>query len=348
MSREGVSANLDVLRAIAVLCVLLAHILLTLSGNGPGQRVAFGIDVSTLGLAGVLIFFVHTSLVLMLSMERSPARGFRLVRAFYIQRSFRVYPLSMLLCAGVVALGIPRNVLGIPYHSPSIGEFLANAALVQNITGDPLLSDPLWSLPFEIQMYVLLPFIFLAIKRAPLVGSIFFVVFAYFLAGKVRLLGFAPCFAGGILAFGLLKAPRLRLPSWAWPAAILGLLVCYLIYDPHSDSFAKAGLLCIAIGSIVPQFDDLTNNLFRSMTHGIAKYSYGLYLFHYPLLWWFYRHLDMGNTSRFAGYILSLAAISFVSYHLLENPLIRFGKHLSGTIADEPRATASLPPRSPA
>ena len=215
MSREGVNANLDVLRAIAVLCVLLAHVLLTLSGNGPGQRVAFGIDVSTLGRAGVLIFFVHTSLVLMLSMERSPARGFRLVRSFYIQRCFRVYPLSMLLCAGVVALGIPRNVLGTPYHSPSIGEFVANAALVQNITGDQPLSDPLWSLPFEIQMYVLLPFIFLAIKRAPLAGSMLFVVFAYFLAGKIRLLGFAPCFAGGILAFGLLKAPRLRLPSWA-------------------------------------------------------------------------------------------------------------------------------------
>jgi peptidoglycan/LPS O-acetylase OafA/YrhL len=130
--------------------------------------------------------------------------------------------------------------------------------------------------------------------------------------------------------------------------AILALLGCYLFYDPHSDSFAKAGLLCIAIGSIVPQFDDLTNNLGRFMTHGIAKYSYGLYLFHYPLLWWFYRYLDMGNTSRFAGYILSLAAMSFFSYHLLENPLIRFGKHLSGATADQPRTTASLPARSPA
>lgn len=65
--RSAPVANLDILRAIAVTIVLMAHFALTMSGNGPGQRVVFGVDLYTLGRTGVLIFFVHTSLVLMLS-----------------------------------------------------------------------------------------------------------------------------------------------------------------------------------------------------------------------------------------------------------------------------------------
>jgi len=57
--------NLDFLRAVAVLLVLADH---------PGrhfQRFQFG----SLGLFGVLLFFVHTSLVLTYSMQRSHLAG---------------------------------------------------------------------------------------------------------------------------------------------------------------------------------------------------------------------------------------------------------------------------------
>jgi len=57
------SANLDVLRAIAVLMVFFYHLLEY--GYFSERRV------NRLGQFGVLIFFVHTSLVLMMSMERN-------------------------------------------------------------------------------------------------------------------------------------------------------------------------------------------------------------------------------------------------------------------------------------
>jgi peptidoglycan/LPS O-acetylase OafA/YrhL len=57
------SANLDVLRATAVLMVFCHHLLEY--GYFSERRV------SGLGQFGVLIFFVHTSLVLMMSMERN-------------------------------------------------------------------------------------------------------------------------------------------------------------------------------------------------------------------------------------------------------------------------------------
>jgi len=60
----GVSANLDFLRATAVLLVLAQHLCKRMHVDQIGW-----VATSSLGLFGVLLFFVHTSLVLMYSME---------------------------------------------------------------------------------------------------------------------------------------------------------------------------------------------------------------------------------------------------------------------------------------
>ena len=74
--------NLDLLRTVAVLLVFVGHLMLTAGVRGLGD----------VGRFGVLIFFVHTSLVLMLSMERLGLTGGRLYFAFLIRRFFRIYP----------------------------------------------------------------------------------------------------------------------------------------------------------------------------------------------------------------------------------------------------------------
>jgi len=63
---------------------------------------------TSFGLFGVLIFFVHTCLVLMYSMERSGLNGSSLHKDFYIRRVFRIYPLSILAVGVAVAL---QNVI---------------------------------------------------------------------------------------------------------------------------------------------------------------------------------------------------------------------------------------------
>ena len=52
----------------------------------------------SIGEAGVLIFFVHTSYVLMGSLDRLRAEGFSgasLLKQFYLRRAFRIYPLAI-------------------------------------------------------------------------------------------------------------------------------------------------------------------------------------------------------------------------------------------------------------
>lgn len=95
--------NLDVLRAIAVLGVLTNHTANALAGHALPWA-------DWMGRAGVQAFFVHTSLVLMGSMEKdgAPQRG-GWVGSFYIRRAFRIYPLAIVVIAIVLLLHVPSG-----------------------------------------------------------------------------------------------------------------------------------------------------------------------------------------------------------------------------------------------
>ena len=102
----------------------------------------------------MLIFFVHTSLVLMLSMQRMKKfNGMGLVWTFYVRRFFRIYPLSIVTVVLVFWLGIPEQALAV-FQSPSRLDWLSNLLLIQNLSRSRSAIAPLWSLPWEVQMYL--------------------------------------------------------------------------------------------------------------------------------------------------------------------------------------------------
>ncbi len=114
--------------------------------------------VADIGIFGVLLFFVHTSLVLMYSMQRSGLRGLALVKNFYIRRFFRIYPLSVLTVLAAVALHLHATGRGLAFGPrPGALELISNLLLIQNLTYSVSIVGPLWTLPLEVQMYVLLP-----------------------------------------------------------------------------------------------------------------------------------------------------------------------------------------------
>jgi len=80
-SASGDLANLDILRTFAVLLVVVSHFMMY-----------DHIETSAhwMGLAGVCLFFVHTSLVLMWSLGARSAH-----RTFYVRRAFRLFPLGL-------------------------------------------------------------------------------------------------------------------------------------------------------------------------------------------------------------------------------------------------------------
>ena len=126
MKQQGAGElpNLDILRSLAVLLVLVSHTLLY-SGH-------FG-WCGWMGLTGVSIFFVHTSLVLMWSLERDPHTG-----RFYIRRAFRIYPLWLVILTLTLLAKLPISPVHAPqfsYYAAPLREIVSNYFLAFNVVG---------------------------------------------------------------------------------------------------------------------------------------------------------------------------------------------------------------------
>ena len=139
------SANLDVLRAIAVMCVFSAH----LFRFSRGYHTQFQL---LMGQLGVLMFFVHTSLVLMFSLERSRLDGLPLVFSFYVRRAFRIYPLSIFCVLLVYFIRYrPDPDLPFVHWTWTHTDLFANLTLTQNLFQVRDFLSVLWTLPLEVQ-----------------------------------------------------------------------------------------------------------------------------------------------------------------------------------------------------
>lgn len=148
---------LDGLRGVAVGLVLLQHI-----GElcFPAVR-EFTTGTLQLGQLGVTVFFLCSGFIIPASLERSGREPGRrpALRAFWISRAFRLYPmywLSLAAAAGLVTVG--RYA---PEESLSAGHWLANAALLQLPAGAPHALDLYWTLAFEMVFYTLVSGLFL-------------------------------------------------------------------------------------------------------------------------------------------------------------------------------------------
>src|SRR5215813_4937057 len=107
--------NLDLLRSVAVSLVFIAHLIMVLGYlDSPTMKVLALRQVAQLG---VLMFFIHTSLVLMMSLER--LSGGNVIQRFYVRRVFRIYPLAAVTIVFALALRIPPHFEA-TYEAPSV------------------------------------------------------------------------------------------------------------------------------------------------------------------------------------------------------------------------------------
>jgi peptidoglycan/LPS O-acetylase OafA/YrhL len=332
-STKRESANLDLLRSLAVILVFSEHAL-----------VAFGLPwegtmLGALGHLGVLLFFIHTSLVLMMSLERLEESGDGLIRSFYIRRAFRIYPLAIVAVLLVPLLRIPQG-LGMVYRSELPVELWSNLLLIQNLTGARSLLAQLWSLPFEVQMYLVLPFLYRWGKqmvRTPMV--ILGVGVAVWLVGRrletrfhlPMIIDYAPWFCMGVTAFFRRRAPRLRAGLWVLCLAFMasGYVLVSRLHDYRTVYLQL--LLGAGLSYLLPMFRELVHPAAARLFHLIAKYSYGIYLSHLPILWFAFEGLSGKSVAlRTILCVGMLIGIPVLLYHTIEEPFIRWGARLAG------------------
>ena len=341
---RGVSANLDFLRATAVLLVLAQH----LSRRMHVEQIAW-VPTTSLGLFGVLIFFVHTSLVLMYSMDRSGLHGVPLLKDFYIRRIFRIYPLSILAVGVALALHLDSDINGVAglSHGPLPGKaaIISQVLLVQNLAHVKSIVNVLWSLPFEVQMYLFLPFLFAWVRRKRVFWSLVALWMVSLLAAwaqphvaaldRASLLRFVPCFLPGIVAFARPTIPRLR--SYLWPIFVVGLVGAFTLNPVLPMGWA----LCLVLGLLIPFFREIQTKWIQTVSNRIATYSYGIYISHQFCIWFALGILAARPVWLRLGVLcMSLVLLPIVLYHGLEKPMIKLGIRLA--TRQRERATTAM------
>ncbi len=345
--------NLDAMRAIAVLLVVLGH---GVAASPLARSIPF--DIWIPGRFGVLLFFVHTSLVLMSSLER---QGHRVdwVWIFYVRRAFRIYPLAIVCILVVVGLAIPAGVgangLTLHFAVVSLKTLVSNLLLAQNLTASPDVMGVLWSLPLEVQMYLLLPLCYLVARKRS--WNMAVLVLLFMLAGyavadapvhgiwRLSVFIFGPCFCGGVVAYHILRRGFTpRIPAWAWIPTMCTIAVGFIATHPDAHRPFLGWLPCLALGLLIPQVRELRESVFTDVAHWVAKYSYGIYLVHVPLLWvWTVPFGNLPSPIRWISWIATTGALSVGLFFVVEQPMIRLGGRLANAPSRFPATVVSLP-----
>ncbi len=351
-------ANLDFLRTVAVGLVFVDHLAETMKIRGLGD----------IGHLGVLIFFVHTSLVLMLSMGRFRLTGFRLYSVFLIRRIFRIYPLSVLAVLVVAIFRIPAASWAGAYEWIGWQSFFSNIFLTQNLTHSESILSVLWSLPFEMQMYLVLPGLFLLLSRFRSINS---AVLVWLLGTAIAcgewavhsenfgmdfiLTRYIPCFLAGVFAWRMMATKQRRVPGYLWIVFLLLLVSGFRVVDafrvygpaafgaihgavrtdheiwwPHFFDLVRDWVFCAATGIMLPLFREIRIGWINLLSRKVALYSYGIYVAHVPAMWVCFDLVHTGSLMVSAVLAIALTTgLAILLYHLLEHPAIDFGKRIS-------------------
>ena len=331
-TKPGYRADIDGLRAVAVLSVFAFHYGLPIRG----------------GFTGVDVFFVISGFLITQVLAAEIASGSFSVLSFYDRRMRRILPALLTILAAVLLVG--RLMLS-PGDYAALAKSTAAAAFgVSNIffhghTGYfdqaadlmPLLHT--WSLAVEEQFYLVWPLLLVALAA---VGSRIAV------AATLGAIVLAAC-VGSIIFFQFdpKAAFYMALPR-AWELA-LGALLVFLppLSRGVGEITAVVGLVLIGIGFtlspgkfpgqfalypclgaaliIWPRAQSTTSGRLLGLLAPIGLISYSLYLWHWPV--WVYFRIYINNGQPNAAEVVGLAVVSIalatLSYRYVEQPLRR-------------------------
>jgi peptidoglycan/LPS O-acetylase OafA/YrhL len=189
--------NIDFIRSVAVLFVFLSHIILKYPTSGSYH-------VQTLGILGVVIFFTLTTFVLMISLKRLNYNKIYIINCkFYIEKIFRIYPLSILIV--IIYFALKFNL----EESFNLTLFLSNIFLIQVLNQSESFPLMLWTLSYEVLAYLFLPFILFIFKKNEKRNIIYFwillifltLISKYFNQNLFLIIKYMPCFLSGVIGF---------------------------------------------------------------------------------------------------------------------------------------------------
>ncbi|WP_273185602.1 acyltransferase family protein [Hyphomonas adhaerens] len=352
-SKPGYRADVDGLRAVAVLAVLVFH---------AGWSRFSG------GFVGVDVFFVISGYVIALSLFRDLGAGRFSLTGFFARRASRILPALTVVLLGTLlaSLAIVPPVYFQPFADSLIAASLffsnvhfwqASSYFNNDMPFRPLLHT--WSLGVEEQFYLAAPVFLLVIQRflagrwrlvvtLCLLGSFGLNLYAV-RHGHIDAAFYLPFTRAWEFLLGVLIAllPRLALPrgvNEAGALAGLGMIAgAVFLFGPGTLFPGSAALWpCLGAGLVIwlgqPSGEESRPLVSRFLALPpivwMGRISYSLYLVHWPVLvlapFLMMRRLTFGETLAALALCFLLA---WLVYRLVETPLRRTGRKTSVVLA---------------
>ena len=292
--------NFNLVRFIAAFLVLYSHSFLIALGSGDAEPLKSMLGMS-LGRIAVDIFFITSGFLITSSyISRNN------LIAFAWARILRIYPaliMAMIFCVFIVGLWFTTsNTWEYLLNTQTHKFILKNTVIFLNIeyqlpgvfNDNPwtnMVNGSLWTLPYEVKMYVILPFIlsiivyvrkwisFVTIKNALfsiVLLSIIINITAHFQPIYGRQLFFRLFYMFFIGAAFYVWRDRIRLSS-GWFFIVLSLLLLSTI---NKDVYFVFYYLLLPY--LIFYVAYVPSGLVRKF-NGIGDYSYGMYIYGFPV-----------------------------------------------------------------
>jgi peptidoglycan/LPS O-acetylase OafA/YrhL len=374
MAGEGTrSARIDVLRGVAILCVLLLHFSLTyrLADSALASVLPVGFTRALIdnGNYGVTIFFVVSGFLITsnnLARFGEPAQV--RLRAFYALRFARIAPpvlLALLLIVPLGALHVASfdnlkdgQILDVLSWAPTILSVLTfwHNVLMERWGYFNYALNIYWSLSVEEVFYLIFPLACVLLRRRLMVCLLCTLAIAIAPLYRFQhrddelyyLYGYLACFDA--IAFGCLTAFAYRTLPWRGPSAravragaALGLAVTYLLgFDGHEVfGFTMVALFTALLlpGAMEPSAARPRGPV--RLLAWFGRHSYELYLFHIVVLGVMRELVPRTHLARslklpfFVLFVLCSAAVAALIARRFADPVNRW---LRARVAVQPAA----------
>ncbi len=337
MEKLKYRADIDGLRAIAVIGVLLFHAGLSFNGGFVGVDIFF-----------VISGFLITSLILKAQQENRFS-----LRKFLGRRIRRLMPAALVMTTATLLIGywwlVPKDydklaesaiaqmtLVSNVYFSKSFNYFAGPAELV------PLLHT--WSLALEEQFYLLFPLLLICCRHCS-ARKLFMILAAITILSfglnlwmmnvyPTKAFFLLPMRAWELLLGSLLVfAPRLKpsqrmIAEYGSITSLIMIAVTFFAYDKETVFPGIAALWpCLATAGLIyfnsgDKFRTRVSQILeiRFLVY-IGKMSYSLYLWHWPIMVYlkYMNRLELEIPVALIGLALSFL-IGAISYHFIESP----------------------------
>jgi peptidoglycan/LPS O-acetylase OafA/YrhL len=356
---EGRMPQLDGIRGLAILVVLIYHYLVCQVQIPPASLLSYFGLPSVVGPSGVDLFFVLSGfLIVGILLDHREADNY--FKVFYIRRACRILPLYFLVLLSFYAVSclVDVHTGALRWLFEDAMPFWSYATFTQNVpmglrgTFGANWLGATWSLAVEEQFYLVIPLVvYFLSRRAALILFVAAIIAApvlrYVWPGLHAFIN-AP-FRADTLLMGAVLAIAIRSPAFVgfvrrhpdWLSAlIVALLLNLVLITLRPSDYGSITLTGIAalyaiviLMAVAYPESDIARLLRARALVGLGVLSYAVYLFHQPvngLMHGLVQHADPAIHSVADGLVTAAALVltiflAWVSRQVLEVPFLSLG-----------------------